>query len=127
MKEIIQTGNAPAAIGPYSQAVKQQCGQIVFCSMQIPLDPKTGELAGLTAADQCLQTIDNIKAVLEASGAGLVDVVKVTLYLVDMAEFGEVNRVYSEYFESDPPARTVVGVSSLPKNARVAVDAIAIV
>jgi 2-iminobutanoate/2-iminopropanoate deaminase len=126
-RKVIATDGAPAAIGPYSQAIR--AGAWVFCSGQIPLDPKTGNV--VAAGDVWTQTrraMDNLRAVLEAAGASMDQVVKVTLYLASMADYAVVNEVYAEYFSgSAPPARVAVEVSGLPKGARLEIDAIALV
>jgi 2-iminobutanoate/2-iminopropanoate deaminase len=122
-KEIIKTTDAPQAIGPYSQAV--EAGGLVFVSGQIPIDPKTG---ALVQADMKIQTklvMENAKAILAAAGCGLFEVVKTTIYLKDMADFSIVNEVYGGYFPSDPPARTTVEVSRLPKDVSVEMDFVA--
>lgn len=113
---------APAAIGPYSHAVRSS--GLLFCSGQIPLDPDSGELVGDTPAEQATQCLENLKAVCAAAGATLDDAVRVTVYLTDMAAFAEVNEAYAGFFESDPPARVAIGVAALPKGAQVEVDAI---
>lgn len=113
---------APAAIGPYSHAVRSS--GLLFCSGQIPLDPDSGELVGDTPAEQAIQCLENLKAVCAAAGATLDDAVRVTVYLTDMAAFAEVNEAYAGFFESDPPARVAIGVAALPKGAQVEVDAI---
>ena len=127
MKEIIKTENAPAAIGPYSQATKVACGKMLFVSGQLPLDPKNMELVGETAAEQCRQVMSNIAAVLEASGAGFSDVIKCTIFLTSMNDFAAVNEVYGEYFKDNPPARACVEVSRLPKDVIVEIEAIAMI
>ncbi|RKX27735.1 MAG: reactive intermediate/imine deaminase [Candidatus Zixiibacteriota bacterium] len=127
MKEIISTDSAPAAIGPYSQAVRVSGQGMLFCSGQIPLDPKSGDVIGKTAGDQCRQVMKNLEAVLKASGAGFSDVVKTTIFLTDMADFGEVNEIYAGCFDSEPPARSTVQVSRLPKDVRVKIEAIAVI
>jgi 2-iminobutanoate/2-iminopropanoate deaminase len=123
----IHTDAAPAAIGPYSQAV--QAGGLLFCSGQIALDPLTGQL--IVAPDVRAQTdrvMKNLGAVLEAGGASFASVVKTTIYLTDMQSFGTVNEVYGAFFEgSEPPARATVEVSGLPKGVLVEIDAVAIV
>ncbi len=124
--QIIETENAPKAIGPYSQAVAATAGRWVFCSGQIPLDPKSGQLAG--GGDVRLEThqvMANLDAVLRAAGASLASVVKTTIYLADMADFAAVNEVYGTYFPIRPPARATVQVAALPRGARVEIDAIA--
>ena len=123
MKNIVSTTEAPQAIGPYSQAVATDA--FVFCSGQVALDPASGELAGASVADQTRRCMQNLASVLEAAGSSLDAVVKVTAYLTDMNDFGEFNEVYGEFFSADPPARAPLGVSSLPKGARVEVECIA--
>lgn len=123
-KKIIKTHTAPQAIGPYSQAVK--AGGFIFASGQIPLDPETGELVSGTMEEETVRVIENIKAIFEAAGSGLDSVVKTTIYLIDMGDFAEVNRVYGRYFQSQPPARATVQVAGLPKGARVEIEAIAV-
>lgn len=124
MKEIISTDKAPAAIGPYSQATAHN--GTVYCSGQIPLDPETMELVGETAAEQAVQVMKNLSAVLEAAGTGFSKVLKCTIFLDSMDDFGAVNEVYGGYFESDPPARETVAVQTLPKNVLVEISCIAI-
>lgn len=123
MKEIIKTDSAPAAIGPYSQAVKT--GNLLFVSGQIALDPETMELVSDDVQEQTRQALKNIKAVLEAAGSGLDKVVKATVFISDMDEFGRVNEVYAEFFKEDPPARACVEVSRLPKDVKVEIEVIA--
>ena len=127
MKQIIKTDKAPAALGPYSQAVKVDCGKVVFVSGQIALNPETGELVGRTAGEQTKQVMDNIGEILREAGADLTRVVKATIYLTDIDDFGSVNQMYSTYFVSDPPARATVEVSRLPKDAKVEIDVIAFI
>ena len=124
MKQIVQTDKAPAAIGPYSQAIKVGCSTLVFCSGQIPLDPATGEIVGETTADQCRQALENLRAVVEAAGADLSKVVKTTVFLLDMNDFAAVNEVYGSYFRGDSPARAAFQVARLPKDARVEIEAV---
>ncbi|MDE5650613.1 MAG: RidA family protein [Duncaniella sp.] len=122
MKEAISTTNAPAAIGPYSQAIK--CGNILFCSGQIPVNPATGEIPeGITA--QTAQSLANVKALLEASGASLDKVVKTTVFLADMSLFGDMNAVYAQTFAEPFPARSAVAVRELPKKVLVEIEVIA--
>lgn len=121
--EILSTDKAPAAIGPYSQAVK--CGNMLFCSGQIPLDPVTGELVTGDITRQVEQVMKNIAAVLSAAGIGFDDVVKTTIYLVDMADFAAVNKVYGDCFPHNKPARSTVAVKSLPRNALLEIEVIA--
>ncbi|MDR1236715.1 MAG: RidA family protein [Propionibacteriaceae bacterium] len=124
-KTAIKTAGAPAAIGPYSQAV--QAGSLVFVSGQLPIDPRTGEFAGLSAADQAAQSLKNIAAILAEVGLGLKDVLKTTVYLTDMADFESVNAVYAEHFDTEPlPARSTVAVAGLPKAALVEIEVIAL-
>lgn len=122
MLEKIQTGKAPAAIGPYSQAVK--VGNLLYTSGQIPLDPATGEMVEGGIAEQALQVMKNLGAVLEAAGTDFAHVVKTTCFLADMADFAAFNEVYEKYFVSKP-ARSCVAVKQLPKNALVEVELIA--
>ncbi|MBO8141594.1 MAG: RidA family protein [Firmicutes bacterium] len=122
-KEVIRTDRAPRAIGPYSQAVR--AGGFVFVSGQIPLDPATGELVRGDIAAQATRVLENVKAVLEAAGASMADVVRATVYLADMNDFAAVNEVYSQYFPENPPARVAVQVSRLPRDVGVEIDAIA--
>ena len=119
----ITTADAPAAIGPYSQAIHS--GDLVFLSGQVPIDPKTGELVGGDIATQTERVLDNLAAVLAAAGCGFGDVVKTTIYLVDLGDFQAVNQTYAKRFTAAPPARATVQVSALPKGARVEIDAIA--
>ena len=123
MKKVVRSDGAPAAIGPYSQAIS--CGNMVFCSGQLGLDPATGLLAGGSASEQVKRCLLNLEAVLSVAGLSMSDVVKTTLYLVDMGEFKEVNESYAAFFEESPPARSTVGVSALPLGAKVEVEAIA--
>jgi 2-iminobutanoate/2-iminopropanoate deaminase len=115
--------SAPAAIGPYSQAI--DAGDFVFLSGQVPIDPKTGELVRGDIAEQTERVLENLGAVLEAAGCSYGDVVKTTIYLVDLGDFEVVNRTYAKRFTAAPPARATVQVSALPKGARVEIDAIA--
>lgn len=121
-REVIEAPGAPAAVGPYSHAVRY--GQLLFCSGQIPLHPDTGELVGTTAAEQARQCLENLSAVCAAAGTVLDRALRMTIYVTDMGAFGEVNEVYSTYFAVDPPARATVGVAALPKGAQVEMDAI---
>lgn len=118
--EILSTDKAPAAIGPYSQAVK--CGNMLFCSGQIPLDPDTGELVTGDISRQAERVMNNIAAVLLAAGVGFDDVVKTTIYLVDMADFAAVNEVYGNRFPGHKPARSTVAVKSLPRGALLEIE-----
>ena len=122
MKQIIQTDNAPAAIGLYSQAVK--AGNHIYISGQIGLDPKTMNLVSDDIRPQITQVFENIKAIVEAAGASLSQVVKLTVFMLDLAHFPAVNEIMAEYFVQPYPARAVVGVSALPKGAQIEADAI---
>ena len=123
-RETISSTDAPAAVGPYSQALR--AGDLVFCSGQIPLDPATGNLVSGTFREQAARVLDNLGAVLHAAGASFADVVRTTVYLTDLADFPVLNEVYAERFGEPFPARATVGVSALPKGARVEMDAIAV-
>jgi 2-iminobutanoate/2-iminopropanoate deaminase len=124
LKKTVETSAAPAAIGPYSQAVR--AGGFIFYSGQIPLDPQTGALVGEGIAEQTRQVMANIKAVLSASGRSFDDVVKTTIYLTDLADFATVNEIYGEYFRETPPARACVQVAALPKGAKIEIEWIAV-
>jgi len=119
-KQVILTENAPAPIGPYSQAVK--AGQFIFVSGQIPIDPKTGELVSGDIAKETRQVMDNIEAILSAAYASWKDVVKTTIFLTNMNDFAAVNEVYASCFTSDFPARETVAVAGLPKGVRVEIS-----
>jgi 2-iminobutanoate/2-iminopropanoate deaminase len=119
---VVSTPKAPAAIGPYSQAIR--LGNLVFTSGQIGLDPSTGELSGPDTAAQARQAFSNLKAVAEEAGGNLGKVVKFTLFLTDLSEFAQVNAIMQEYVTAPFPARSTVGVASLPKGARFEVEAI---
>jgi 2-iminobutanoate/2-iminopropanoate deaminase len=121
-REPVTALGAPAAIGPYSHAVR--AGSLLFCSGQIPLDPQSGELVGDTPAEHARQCLANLQAVVAAAGATLADAVRCTVYMTDLGAFAAVNEVYGEFFEADPPARVAVGVAALPKGAQVEIDAI---
>ena len=123
MKHVIQTSSAPAAVGPYSQAI--DCGDIVFCSGQIPLVPETGLMVEGGIEEQARQMFANIKAVLAAAGLGFEDVVKTTVFMTDLSQFAVLNSIYAEYFPGNPPARSCVEVSALPKGALVECEVIA--
>lgn len=124
MKQIISTENAPGAIGPYSQAIK--AGGMLFCSGQIPIDTATGEFVDGGVVEQTEQVLRNLKAVLEAAGAGIANVVKTTVFLADMNDFGAMNEVYAKYFGEDKPARATVQAARLPRDARVEIECIAV-
>ena len=121
-REIVTAAGAPAAIGPYSHAVR--AGELLFCSGQIPLDPASGELVGATAAEQARRCMENLRAVCEAAGASLQRAVRVTVYMTDLQAFAEVNEVYAGFFSEQPPARVAVGVAALPRGAYVEIDAV---
>lgn len=125
MKKIIHTTEAPQAIGPYSQAVVH--GGIVYCSGQIGLVPDTMEFAGEDVESQARQVMKNLEAVLEEAGSGFDKVIKCSIYLDDMDNFGTVNEIYGSYFSSDPPARETVAVKTLPKNCKVEIGCTAYV
>lgn len=121
-RTIVTAGGAPAAIGPYSHAVR--AGDLLFCSGQIPLDPVSGELVGETHGEQARRCLLNLQAVCEAAGTTLARAVRLTVYMTDLGNFDEVNEVYGAFFTQDPPARVTVGVKALPKGAKVEIDAI---
>jgi 2-iminobutanoate/2-iminopropanoate deaminase len=123
LKQVISSNNAPAAIGPYSQAIK--AGNYIFISGQLPLDPYRGDIAVSGIENQTKQAIENIKSILAAAGLSLNDVVKTTVFIKDMNLFARMNSVYQEYFVSAPPARSTVEVSRLPKDALVEIESIA--
>jgi 2-iminobutanoate/2-iminopropanoate deaminase len=119
----VSTDHAPAAIGPYSQAVRT--GDLLFCSGQIPLDPSTGEIVKEDVEGQARRCLENLRAVCEAAGASLSHAVRCTVYLTDMGDFARVNDVYAQFFAGeDPPARVAVAAAALPKGADVEIDAI---
>jgi len=124
VREIIQTDHAPAAIGPYSQAVKTT--GFIFASGQIPIDPKSGQFVEGGIKEQTKQVLKNLAAVLEAAGSSLNRVVKTTVFLADMQEFAAMNEVYGEFFTEEPPARATVEAARLPRDARVEIEAIAL-
>jgi 2-iminobutanoate/2-iminopropanoate deaminase len=121
-RETVHAADAPAAIGPYSHAVRS--GGLLFCSGQIPLDPATGELVGAGAGAQARRCLENLDAVARAAGTTLQRAVRITIYMVDLSAFAEVNEMCGEFFVSDPPARATVGVAALPRGAAVEIDAI---
>jgi 2-iminobutanoate/2-iminopropanoate deaminase len=124
VKDIIATDRAPQAIGPYSQAVR--AGNLVFASGQIPIDPATGEFVAGGITEQTEQVLRNLSAVFEAAGLGLAQVVKTTVFLVDMDDFAAMNEVYGKFFAQQPPARATVQAARLPRDARVEIEAIAV-
>jgi 2-iminobutanoate/2-iminopropanoate deaminase len=121
-REPVTAPDAPEAVGPYVHAVR--IGGLLFCSGQIPLDPRTGDLIDGDAAEQAGRCLENLAAVCQAAGTSLGDAVRLTVYLTDMSSFAAVNEVYGSFFESDPPARVAVGVAALPRGARVEIDAV---
>jgi 2-iminobutanoate/2-iminopropanoate deaminase len=123
MKTVISTAEAPTAVGPYSQAIS--AGPFLFCSGQIPLEPGTGRLIEGDISSQTDRVLQNLAAVLRAHGLGLEDVVKTTVFMTDLADFGEMNAAYAKYFPRDPPARSTIQVAALPKGANVEIEAIA--
>lgn len=125
MRQKIQTASAPQAIGPYSQAIS--ANGFIFASGQISIDPKTGEFVAGGIVEQTEQVMRNLSAVLEAAGSGLDRVVKTTVFLADMQEFTAMNEVYGRFFANDPPARATVQAAGLPRDARVEIEAIALV
>lgn len=127
MREIIKTSKAPGAIGPYSQAVKMPAGKIIFTAGQIPLDPATGQLVEGDIKVQTRRVLENVRAIIDASGASLNDVVKTTVFMSSLAEFQAMNEVYAEFFPNNPPARSTVEVSALPRGAKVEIETIAII
>lgn len=125
-RTIIATDQAPKAIGPYSQAIKVNAGEILYCSGQIGLDPATGELVSGGVEIEARRAMENIRGVLAAAGLSFEHVVKTTIFLADINDFSKVNAVYGAYFKAEPPARSTVAVAALPKLARVEIEAIAI-
>lgn len=125
MKEIISTPSAPAAIGPYSQAVRWN--GLVYCSGQIPLDPATGQLVEGGIEAQTVRVLENLKAVLEAAGASFETVLKTTIFVKDLGDFAKVNEIYGRYFPVNPPARATVEAARLPRDVRVEIEAVAFV
>ena len=123
MKSIIHTSKAPAAIGPYSQAI--QIGQLLFTSGQVPIDPETGAIVEGGIQEQARQSLNNIKAILNAAGTNMGAVVKTTVFLQDMNDFAAMNEVYAQFFQEPYPARSAVQVGRLPKDALVEIEAIA--
>ncbi len=123
--EIVTSGNAPAAIGPYSQAIKVGGGYL-FCSGQIGIDPETTEMAGDDIETQTKQVLKNIRAIVKASGSGLKDIVKTTVFLISLDDFAVVNKIYSKEFGNHKPARSTVQVSRLPLDALIEIECIAV-
>ena len=123
MKKMISTPKAPAAIGPYSQAI--QVGNLIYTSGQIPIDPATGQLVEGGVKEQARQSLNNIQAILQEAGLTMASVVKTTVFLADMADFADMNNVYAEFFTEPYPARSAVAVKTLPKNALVEIEVVA--
>jgi 2-iminobutanoate/2-iminopropanoate deaminase len=126
MRKIIATEKAPAAVGPYSQAVLAEAAGLLYTAGQIPLDPNSGEMVTGSIEIETRQVLKNLQAVLEAGGSSLANVVKTTVFLTDMGNFGAMNGVYLEFFPETPPARSAVAVKELPKGAMVEIEAVAI-
>lgn len=123
-RDIISTDRAPAAIGPYSQAVKTQ--DLIFVSGQLPIDPDTGNLVTGDIRDQTRQAMQNLGAILAAAGSSFDHIVKTTLFIADMDQFGTINEIYAEFFAGQPPARACVQVARLPRDAGIEVEAVAL-
>lgn len=121
--KVIVTQDAPKAIGPYSQGISN--GGLVFVSGQIPINPKTGNIETFSIEEQTTQALNNLKAVLLAAGSDLSHVLRCTVFLTDLSDFGSFNKVYALFFESDPPARTTIQAAKLPRDSKVEIDAIA--
>lgn len=121
--KILNSPNAPAAVGPYAHAVR--AGHLLFCSGQLALDPKTNQMVGATAEEQARQALANVRAVLAAEGLTLANVVKSTLFLTDLSEFKAVNAVYAEAFAGHKPARSTIQVAALPLGARIEIEVVA--
>ena len=121
-RETVTALGAPAAVGPYSHAVRT--GGLLFCSGQIPLDPDSGEIVGDKPGEQVRRCLENLQAVCAAGGTTLADAVRCTVYVTDLSSFGEVDEAYAEFFAGDPPARVSIGVAELPKGAQVEIDAV---
>ena len=121
-RQSIFAADAPDAVGPYAHAVR--ASGLLFCSGQIPLDPRTGELVGPDVADQTGRCLENLAAVCHAAGATLGDAVKLTIYTTELESFAAINEVYESFFESDPPARVAIGVAALPRGSKVEIDAV---
>jgi 2-iminobutanoate/2-iminopropanoate deaminase len=122
-RQTVTAPGAPAAIGPYSHAVRV-AGELLFCSGQIPLDPASGELVGVSAGEQARRCLENLRAVCASAGTTLDQAVRVTIYMTNLGQFAEVNEVCAEYFPADPPARVTIGVAGLPRGAQVEIDAV---
>jgi 2-iminobutanoate/2-iminopropanoate deaminase len=124
VRDVISTQNAPRAIGPYSQAIR--ANGFVFVSGQVAFDPKSGYLVEGGVIQQTVRVLENLKAVLEAAGTSMENVVKTTVYLKSMQDFGKMNEIYGRYFSANPPARSTVEVARLPRDVRVEIDVIAV-
>jgi 2-iminobutanoate/2-iminopropanoate deaminase len=122
-RQTVTAPGAPAAIGPYSHAVRAT-GELLFCSGQIPLDPASGELVGVSAGAQARRCLENLRAVCAAAGTTLDQAVRITIYMTNLGQFAEVNDVCAEFFPTDPPARVTIGVAGLPRGAQVEIDAV---
>lgn len=125
MKNRIETAKAPGAIGPYSQAIK--VGNTIYTAGVIPLDPVTGQMVGGTIKDQAHRVLQSLQAIIEVGGGTMANVVKTTIFLSDLKDFGAVNEVYAEYFKAPFPARSTVQVAALPKGATVEIEAVAVI
>lgn len=125
MSEVISTKKAPGVIGPYSQGMKS--GNMIFTSGQLGLNPETGELENSDIRKEAKQSLENLKAVIEAAGGSLNDVIKTTVFIKDMNQFGDINEVYGEYFSDNKPARSCVEVARLPKDGNIEIEAVALV
>ncbi len=123
MKKIVSTKDAPGAVGPYSQAIR--CGAMLFCAGQIPLNPQSGQIESEDISAQTKQVLENVSAVLRAANLNFGHVVKTTIFLTSMGDFQTVNEIYATYFKENPPARSTVEVSALPKGAKVEIEVIA--
>jgi 2-iminobutanoate/2-iminopropanoate deaminase len=121
-RQTLDAPGAPAAVGPYSHAVR--AGELLFCSGQIPLDPDSGEIVGATPAAQAERCMHNLQAVCEAAGTTIERAVRLTIYVTDMSAFAAVNEVYARFFSGEPPARAAIGVAQLPRGAYVEIDAV---
>lgn len=127
MKRIIRTEKAPPAIGPYNQGIVIEGGKVVFTAGQIPIDPTTGEMRNASIEEATEQALNNVKAILEAAGSSMANVIKVTVFMADLSEFVAMNEVYARFFPQNPPARSAFQVAALPKEARIEIEAIAVV
>jgi 2-iminobutanoate/2-iminopropanoate deaminase len=121
-RQPVEAQDAPQAIGPYVHAIR--AGDLLFCSGQIPIDPRTGDLVEGSVADETGRCLENLAAVCNAAGASLGDAVRLTVYTTEMSSFAAINEVYESFFESDPPARVAIGVAALPRGAKVEIDAV---